>query len=141
MMYLLLIFCIIILFIVTYKILKKDILSPSNINNDLKNEIVIIGGNHYNMLGVLRSLGEKKIKSNIIVIDNKRFAYVTKSKYVKSYYQTVEDEEKIKNILLNNFINQKQKAILIPTSDFAALFIDKNIDELQKYFIVPKNNG
>ena len=140
-MYLLLIFCIIILFIITYKILKKDLLSPSNINNDLKNEIVIIGGNHYNMLGVLRSLGEKKIKSNIIVTDKKRFAYVTKSKYVKSYYQTVEDEEKIKNILLNNFINQKQKAILIPTSDFAALFIDKNLNELQKYFIVPNINN
>ena len=119
----------------------KEKFKKKQIESDIKNEVVIIGGIHHNMLGVIRSLGEKGIKSNIIVTTDKKFAYITKSKYVKKHFQILEDETKIKEILLDNFINKKNKAILIPTSDFSALFIDKNLKELQKYFIVPNINN
>ena len=37
----------------------------------------------------------------------------------------IENEKDIKEILKEKYIDKKNKAILIPTSDFAALFIDK----------------
>ena len=103
----------------------------------MENEIIIIGGNHYNTLGVIRSLGEKKVKSNLIITNNDRYAYIVKSKYVKKYDIVKEDETIIKKILIEKYSKFDKKAILVPTSDFAALFIDKNLDELKKFFIVP----
>ena len=104
-------------------------------------EIIVIGGNHHNTLGVIRCLGEKKIKSNLIVINENRYAYITKSKYVKNFDIVNYDEETIKKILLKKYSKFKNKAILIPTSDFAALFIDKNLNELKKYFTVSSINN
>lgn len=102
----------------------------------VENEIIIIGGNHHNMLGVIRALGEKGIYSNIIVTHVEKYAYVTKSKYVKEFTIISEKEEEVLNSLEKYKVLNK-KAVLIPTSDFAAYVIDKNLNMLKKYFYVP----
>ena len=108
--------------------------------NEIENEVVIIGGNHHNMLGVIRTLGENGIQSNIIVTHGNQFAFVTKSKYVKKYFIIEENEIQILK-LLDEFKNKNKKCVLIPTSDFAEYVIDKNFDELQKNFILPSINN
>ena len=103
-------------------------------------KVIIIGGNHHNMLGVIRMLGEKNITPYLIVTNGNKYCYVTKSKYVKDFDIVEEDETAILKILKEKYSNKDEKAILIPTSDFAALLIDKNLNDLKKYFIVPSIN-
>ena len=105
------------------------------------NEVVIIGKNHHNTLGVIRSLGEKGIHPNVIITNEDKYAYVAKSKYVSDYDIVKEDEDKIKEILIKKYANLENKAILIPTSDFAALFLDNHFDELKSNFILPNINN
>lgn len=50
----------------------------------ITNEIIILGGNHHNMLGIIRALGKEKLKSIIIITDNNKYFYTKKSKYVKN---------------------------------------------------------
>ena len=102
----------------------------------MDNEVIVIGGSHYNTLGVIRSLGEVNIKVYAIITNKNKYAYIKKSKYLKNYDIIEENEEEIKKILLSKYSNHN-KAVLIPTSDFAALFIDKNLNELKNYFVVP----
>lgn len=103
----------------------------------IKNEVVIIGGNHHNMLGIIRMLGEKGIYSNAIIINSNRYAFVKKSKYLKKFDIIEENEKIIIELLLKKYINENYKTILIPSSDFAESLIDANYDELKNYFIIP----
>ena len=101
------------------------------------NEVIIVGGNHHNMLGVIRAFGEKKILSNIIIINNNRYCFIKKSKYVKNCDIIKENEKDIINLLNTKYTKINPKPVLIPTSDFAALIIDKNKSLLSKNFIIP----
>lgn len=105
----------------------------------MNNEIIIIGGNHHNMLGITRALGENGLRVNLIVTNNNKYAFVVKSKYVKTYCIVKEDEKQILDILENKY-DKNKKSILLPTSDFAAYVIDKNLDKLKLKFIVPNIN-
>ena len=97
----------------------------------INNDVIIIGGNHHNMLGVIRMLGEEGIHPSLIVTNQNRYAYVTKSKYVKDYDVIAENETEMREILLKKYASSEEKPILFPTSDFAALFIDKNLNLLK----------
>jgi len=98
-------------------------------------EIIVLGGNHVNLLGVVRSLGEAGISSHVIIQDVTPYVFSKKSKYVKSAFITKEDDQEILDIL-EKFVF-KNKAILIPTSDYAVSFLDRNYSKLKKNFLVP----
>ena len=42
------------------------------------NEVIIIGGNHHNMLGVIRAFGEKGKLVNIIITSKHKYCYIKK---------------------------------------------------------------
>ena len=107
----------------------------------INNKIIVIGGNHHNTLGVIRALGEKGIKSYAIITNDNKFSFVKKSKYIIKSYIVKESKDEILNILLNDFDLEKDKTIVIPTSDFAAITIDDNLDKLNDKFIVPQINN
>lgn len=107
----------------------------------IKNKVIVIGGNHHNTLGVIRALGEKGVKSYVIITNDNRFSFVKKSKYIIKSYIVKESKNEILNTLLNNFELEKDKTIVIPTSDFAAITIDDNLDKLKDKFIVPQINN
>lgn len=115
----------------------------SNINNNIiiKNKIIVIGGNHHNALGVVRALGERGIKSYAIITNDHQYAFLKKSKYIVKSYIVKEDSDEILKILFNEFSLEKEKTILIPTSDFAAITIDDNLDKLKEKFITPQINN
>ena len=46
-------------------------------------EIIVIGGNHHNTLAILRSLGEKGVKSLLIVVSKDPKPYIGYSKYIQ----------------------------------------------------------
>ena len=108
-----------------------------SINKIVKNKVIIIGGNHHNALGVVRSLGLEGIYPDVIITSNTRFSYLKKSKYIRKYYIVKEDKKEILSILDNKYNEEKYKPILIPTSDFAALLIDEEYNKLNKKYILP----
>lgn len=119
----------------------KHIKKNSICDIDHYNEVVIIGGNHHNMLGVVRAFGEKGILSNVIITNANKYCFIKKSKYIKNCDIISENEKDIINLLKQKYSKLNKKAVLIPTSDFAALVIDKNLKSLEKRFIVPNINN
>ncbi|WP_042271169.1 hypothetical protein [[Clostridium] dakarense] len=103
----------------------------------MNSKVIVIGGDHYNTLGVIRSLGEKGIKTYLIIMGEN--SYVSKSKYVSKTWLSNNDNEIIK-ILLNEFNNDENKPIIITTSDSAVKLIDNNLNELKDKYIVSSAN-
>ena len=104
------------------------------------NEVIVVGGNHHNALGVIRSFGKNGIKINLIVTNDTKYPFIVKSKYVKKYSIIKENEVEILDEL-SKYKNITPKPAIIPTSDYAEYVIDKNLDKLKKTFIVPSINN
>lgn len=104
----------------------------------IPNSIVVLGGNHHNGLGIIRSLGEIGCKLFFIAISTRK-SYVTKSKYIeKSWY--AESEQDVLNIIFDNFSQENTKSIIIPSDDYTASIVDRNLNLLSKEFLVPNIN-
>lgn len=102
------------------------------------NKVIVLGGNHHNTLGVIRSLGEKGISPYVILTHSLR-SFVSKSKYIKkSYY--INDEYECIKILQNYFYKEKNKSIIICCSDRFSSIIDLNYNKLKDYFYLPNAN-
>lgn len=99
--------------------------------------IYVIGGNHHNTLGVIRSLGYRGIYSNLILVCENKRPYISFSKYIKEIYKVKTDKEAID--LLKSFCH-KTKAVLIACSDGASSEIDLNKDYLSNFYHLPGCN-
>ena len=108
---------------------------------DLKNKVILIGGNHHNGLGLARSFGVNGIKPyGVIVGEGAEHGFVRKSKYWAKTWVINSDDE-IVEFLLNAFQNEKEKPVVIPYSDGAAEEIDLNLDRLKEHFLLPSIGG
>lgn len=99
-------------------------------------EVLIIGGNHQNPLGVMEALGQKGIMSNVIVQNNGKNSFVLKSKYVKKGWVCSNGKEII-NCILDNFKSTKEKIVAIACSDNAASLLSDNYNLLSSFLIMP----
>lgn len=103
-------------------------------------EAIIIGDNHYNALGVIRSLGYHNIDIKLIVFENEE-NFVQYSRFVKKYKIIKQDAELLKETI-HNFLNPDKTNILFPLSDFAAIVCDEiSKDESYKNCVIPNANG
>lgn len=102
----------------------------------MKYKVVIIGNDHVNTLGVVRTFGENGINPYLILINDIKKAAVIKSKYVKKYWICENDNIAIMT-LISEFVNEKNKVVVIPTSDSIASFLDYSYEKLSKKFIIP----
>mgnify|MGYP003552981547 CR=1 FL=1 len=68
-------------------------------SNIFDHKFIVIDGGHFNPLGIVRSLGEKGISSDVIVIDSPD-AIMAQSKYVNSKVFVKSAEEGVEYILL-----------------------------------------
>lgn len=108
---------------------------------DLKNKVILIGGNHHNGLGLARSFGVNGIKPyGVIIGEGAEHGFVRKSKYWAKTWVIKSDDEIIE-FLLNDFQNEKEKPVVIPYSDGAAEEIDLNLDRLKEHFLLPSIGG
>lgn len=103
------------------------------------NKVIIFGGEHYNALGLARVFGINHIfPDGILVVDfehtNRIFA--SKSKYWNKVIHVTNEEEGFK-IILEEYSNEPEKPVLVPSSDKAELIIDQNRSILEKKFIIP----
>ena len=99
-------------------------------------DVIVIGGCHHNMLGVLRSLGQKGINSYVIIETNEETPYVLKSKYIKFSWK-VRTENEVLDILRKYVYLFPSKPVVIACSDNLSSLLDQNKDELSKHYFIP----
>lgn len=114
----------------------------------MKQKVVVIGHGYTSRLGLIRALGSVGYEVIVIVMTtlNRRGEINTEkpidcySKYVSQIYYCLSDREKLVSLLLDKCIEEEQKVVVIPDSDFSVATIDLNQDRLKDYFIFPHIN-
>ncbi|MGQ1909306.1 ATP-grasp domain-containing protein [Marinifilum sp. RC60d5] len=101
----------------------------------VRNKVIVLGFNHINALGIVRSLGEESIKP-ICVLYGSKSGMIFSSKYpsIVVHVDTVEEGLKF---ILDNFLNECLKPIIICSNDETASIIDKNYSKLKNDFYLP----
>ncbi|WP_028911844.1 ATP-grasp domain-containing protein [Prevotella sp. MA2016] len=106
----------------------------------MRNKVIIIGINHFNTLGLIRSFGVNSIKPHVIIVNPDNYKnFCVKSKYVGGYHIVHSDEEALR-ILVENFHDEPCKPVLVPSSDGAVYMIDNNHDILESRYYLPHIN-
>ena len=100
------------------------------------NKVVVIGGDHHNTLGVIRGLGERGIRSDLILVAASQLTFVDASKYIARQWKISSDDE-IVNALLPLYKDENEKPVVICCSDSSSGVIDENHDQLMPYFYLP----
>lgn len=103
------------------------------------NRVVIIGGDHHNTLGLVRAFGKNAIHPDCLLTSEKKSSIVEKSRYVGSCCYFVSEEDAIE-YLSTHYAEDREKVVVIPTSDRAACELDRRFDELSRHFILPSIN-
>jgi len=98
------------------------------------NPVVVIGGNHHNTLGVIRSLGEKGILSDVIIMTPEEKPYVSLSKYIKSY-KIVQTEQQVLDELYA--YKADRKPVVIACADALSSLLDCHYNDLSERFFLP----
>lgn len=98
-------------------------------------KIIIIGGNHYNTLGLIRSIGEMGLPVYLFLEhqDNLSHCYLRFSKYIKEIYH-LSDLSEILYLLKSHFMNESSKPIILCASDASISLLDKHYNEVKDYF-------
>ena len=107
-------------------------------------KITIIGGNHHNTLGVIRALGEAKVKNiKLLLISEKakKHCFVARSKYLNINNVCVLKSEKfIVEWLLNNR-EQAYKRIVICCSDASSEEVISHYESLKQFYYLPSSSN
>ena len=96
---------------------------------------IVIGGNHHNTLGLVRSLGRAGLCVFLILENRNKNCYVLKSKYIEDYALAKTEEE-----IIHTLLSKKTKSgriVVACASDSAASIIDKHRSELISSFYLP----
>lgn len=98
-----------------------------------EHKCIIFAEEHYNPLGIIRSLGENGIKSvGIFITSNEKLA--SKSKYLNKVYY-VKDREEGYEVLLNVYGKERKKPYVFTSDDITTSFLDQRYDILKDKFI------
>ena len=102
-------------------------------------KVILVGGNHHNGLGLVRSFGQHGIFcQGIIIGDDAEYGFLRKSKYWDKVW-TVPTENDALTVLLNQ--KPLDRSIVIPYSDGAAAIIDNNYERLKASYCLPSINS
>lgn len=95
----------------------------------LEHKFIVIAREHYNPLGIIRSLGIAGIHPTVILIKGKR-NFVGSCKYISEKI-TVESIEKAFEALKKECLSLKVKPFVYITDDYCLEFIDGHYDEIK----------
>ena len=104
-----------------------------------RSKVIVIGGNHHNTLGVVRSLGYKEIRPHVVIVTNNKKPYVCYSKYIERY-QILSSAGEIVDYLLS-IKDNTTKRVVISCADFVTAVLDSHQNELSAYYYLPVGKG
>lgn len=100
--------------------------------------LIIIGTNHHNTLGIVKSLGIAGIPVILIIIG--RNGFVEKSKYVTECF-SIENAEECLDILEQISFAKTERLTILSTSDLFTHILDLNYDKLSQKFKISNCNN
>ena len=106
----------------------------------MKNKVVIIGGDHHNTLGLVRSYGVKGIKPDVILIGPIVDGFVMKSKYVGQGFRVQSPQEAVDS-LINHYGDYDGAVVVQTSSDEAGAALDGVIEKIPCHFKIPNAMG
>lgn len=89
----------------------------------MEREFIVLCGEHYNPLGIIRSCGEAGIKP-IAIVKKNEFQLTSKSKYIKKLHFVNSIEEGF-NLLLETYANEKCPPYVYTADDKTMTHIDQ----------------
>lgn len=95
----------------------------------MEREFIVLCGEYYNPLGIIRSLGEAGIKP-ITIVKKNEFQLTSKSKYIKKLHFVNSIEEGF-NLLLETYANEKCPPYVYTADDKTMTHIDQHYDEIR----------
>lgn len=98
----------------------------------MKEYIVLVTKEHYNPLGIVRTLGEAGIRPIVVAVDGD-LKFVGQSKYVKEKYYVDSTEAGI-DLIINKFANAEEKSFILTGDDVTVAMLDKHYDRLKDHF-------
>ena len=87
-------------------------------------------------MGVIRSLGEKGIRPDAVIVSRDGKSFVGKSKYIRKLHIVCQNSE-VTPYLLSHLKQDGEKSVVICCHDGASSEIDLHLDELKEFFILP----
>lgn len=105
------------------------------VNDLLTHRFIVLSVDHYNPLGVVRSLGEEGIKPFAIVIaaSGRTPCMIPNSKYIEGVSIVASIEEGYK-YLIDNFSKEKEKPFVYSCGDDVEAYLDSHYNELKDHF-------
>lgn len=112
-----------------------------NLEELKKHKFIIIGIDHYNPLGIARSLGINGIDSILIIKQGGKLSarIASVSKYVKTVHR-VHSFEELTDLLLTKYGSEEYKPFVYPCDDVATGCLDRDYDLLKDHFFI-ENGG
>lgn len=104
-----------------------------------KHKFIVMGYEHYNPLGVIRSLGENGIRP-ILIILRSNIKVASKSKYISETFFCDNNQEAY-DILIKRFGNECYKPFVIPCDENITEVLDLNYDVVNEKFYVSNAGG
>ena len=105
------------------------------------NNILVIGGNHHNTLGMVRSLGSKGLLSEVCLIADPSSKIVVKSKYILQTMIFSTEELLIAYLKEKREKNSSFKTVVLIGSDHVAAVVDDNYEDLKDNYVVFNAKG
>lgn len=99
----------------------------------IRNYIVFVSKDHYNPLGIVRTLGEAQIEPIVVVVKGKP-QLVSKSRYVKVKHLVDNPEEGLKLIISKYAVSKSEKSFILTGDDITVSLLDKYYEKLKDYF-------
>lgn len=91
---------------------------------------IVVGTGSYNDLGIIRSLGEKRIPV-YYVTDKEHVFPIHKSKYILQTIYCIMNEEGLIEAIKTLCSQQQAYGVVFPTSDITALYLDRNYEKIK----------
>ncbi len=108
--------------------------------DDLRNhKCIVFGGDHYNPLGICRSLGEEGIRVYYVLI-GKESTLIKRCKYIKALYYVNSSEEGL-TLIMKEFGSETFKPFIFTAADDTTELLDQHYDELKDKFYFFNGGG
>lgn len=95
--------------------------------------IVLVGREHYNPLGIIRTLGEAGLRPILVTVRGDA-KFIGQSRYVREKHYVDSAEEGLELIISRFAVSKKEKSYILAGDDLSVSVLDRNYDRLAEYF-------
>lgn len=104
----------------------------------LEKDVIVIGHDHQNTLGVVRSLGEKGYSVFLVIYSEEDVCFTSKSKYVTQAHY-ISHSKLVEKLLSISASYVDKKIPVVPCDDYTMKVLDSNFNLLKDKYFLPNS--